>query len=77
MSKKINVDYFWHCKRCGDNFEKISQRYDSDEGYYNCCPDCKSASVVKVWVVDGIEETFSTEREAMSAAFDLMDGEQA
>ena len=67
-------DYFWECKKCHHAFGTADQRCDSDEGWHNCCPYCRSANVERLFTVDGIDTVFETEKEAVAAAFDKIDG---
>ena len=48
---------------------------DSNEGWYNCCPFCRSINIEQKFTVEGIDATFETEDEAIIAAIHLSDGE--
>ena len=69
------VDYFWTCYKCKRTFNMASVCCDSNDGWYNCCPFCKSINIEQKFTVEGIDTTFETEDEALIAAIHLSDGE--
>lgn len=69
------VDYHWTCSKCKETFDTAGMLYDSDEGWYNCCPFCRNVNIKRGFTVEGIDLTFETETEAFIAALNLMEGE--
>ena len=75
MGELPGVDYYWTCGKCKETFDTASELCDSDSGWYNCCPFCRSVNIEQKFTVEGIDLTFETENEALIAAINLMDGE--